>query len=223
MLAHALDVLLRLLHPLVPFVTEEVWQALGQATPLRGLATLVPPAESIMIAPWPEPDNERHDERIEARFGLFQEVLRVLRDVRSRHNIPPKAPLPFSVRSEASAAELLRPMEPYFASMAGARAVAWGPQVSGSATSPGVMAAGLEVFVDLSDYLDVGAEFARAEKERARLEAAIASKERQLANANFVSRAPAEVIEKERAALAQLRGSLAGAESALAALRAAKK
>ena len=189
-LAHALDVLLRLLHPVVPFVTEEVWQALGHAAPRRGLEALEQPAESIMIAPWPQPDAQRYDGEIEARFGLFQEVLRVLRDVRSRHNLPPKAPMPFSVRSDAAAAALLRPMEPYFATMAGARAVAWGPDVRGSATSPGVMAAGLEVFVDLSDYLDLGAELGRAEKERKRLEGAIASKERQLANTSFVSRAP---------------------------------
>ena len=78
-------------------------------------------------------------------------------------------------------------MEPYFAAMAGAKATAWGPEVSGSATSPGVLAAGLEVFVDLAEHIDVGAELARTEKERLRLAGAIASKERQLANENFVA------------------------------------
>ena len=222
-LATTLDTLLRLLHPMVPFITEEVWQLLGQAAPERGLDAPQPAAESIMIAPWPEVDTARQDAQIEARFARFQEVLKVLREVRSRQNIPPKVPLHFSVRCEPDVTTLLQPMEGYFSTMAGATATGWGPDVQAPPSSSSDMVSGAEVFVDLAEHVDVGAEIARKTKELAQLEQRIAGKQRQLANEKFVERAPAEVIEKERAALAQLNELKAATEAALAALQAAGK
>jgi valyl-tRNA synthetase len=222
-LTHALDTLLRLLHPMIPFITEEVWQLLGQAARERGLSDSKPAAESIMIAPWPEADAARQDEQIEARFARFQDVLGGLREVRSRQNIPPKTPLKFRMRCDAATADLLRPMEPYFEAMAGAKATAWGAEVQPPAESTNFVVPAGEVFVDLAGHIDVKAEIARHTKELARLESAIAGKRRQLSNASFVERAPAEVIQKERTALEKLEGLLAATESALAALRAAKK
>jgi valyl-tRNA synthetase len=228
-LAGALDVLLRLLHPMIPFLTEEVWNRLAQIAPERGrtplgrLDEIGPAAESIMIACWPEADLARQDREIEARFARFQEVLAGLREVRSRQNIPPKTPLAFSVRLDRAAAELLAPMAPYFDAMAGARATAWGPQVVPPATSASFTAAGAEVFVDLAGHIDVGAEIARKAKELEKLSSAIVGKQRQLSNESFVSRAPAAVIEKERAALAQLEESRAATEAALAGLEAAAR
>ncbi len=222
-LAYTLDTLLRLLHPMIPFVTEEVWQLLGQAAAQRGLAELEPAAESVMIAAWPEPDAARQDAQIEAQFLRFQQVLGGLREVRSRQNIPPKTPLRFSVRCDLATAELLRPMEAYFEAMAGANATAWGTDVKAPPASAGFIASGSEVFVDLAGLIDVKAEMARYTKELARLEQAIVGKERQLSNTHFVQRAPAEVIEKERAALAQLEQQRDAAQAALAALRSASK
>ena len=96
-LAHTLDSLLRLLHPLIPFITEDVWQLLGNAAPERGLARPECASESVMIASWPAADPKRQDSEIEARFAHFQEVLKALRDIRSRQNIAPKTPIRFSV------------------------------------------------------------------------------------------------------------------------------
>jgi valyl-tRNA synthetase len=222
-LAAALDALLRLLHPMVPFITEEVWQLLNQAAPRRGLRSLAEPAESVMIAPWPEVDAARSDQQIEARFGLFQQVLSGLREVRARQNIPPKTPIRFSVRCDRAAAELLRPMEPYFAAMAGAAASQWGQDTSAPPTGTSFMAAGVAVFIDLAEHIDVAAEIAKKTKEVEKLDGAIAAKERQLANTNFVERAPAAVIEKERAALAGLQELRGATQAALAALETARK
>ncbi|MEX2113653.1 MAG: valine--tRNA ligase [Pirellulales bacterium] len=222
-LAATLDALLRLLHPLIPFITEEVWQLLGQAAPQRGLPRPVAATQSVMIADWPVSDAARQDAEIEARFARFQDVLKVLREVRSRQSIPPKATLRFAVRCAPEIAALLRPMTPYFASMAGAEATAWGPDVTAPATSASDVISGAEIFVDLAGHVDVEAEIARKTKELAKLNGAIAGKERQLSNASFVDRAPAEVIDKERAALAQLREQLVAAEKAVAALELARK
>ena len=107
--------------------------------------------------------------------------------------------------------------------MAGATATGWGPQVTPPPTTASALAGSTEVFVDLAGLIDVEAEKARQTKELARLAGAIAAKERQLANENFVSRAPAEVIEKERAALEQLKQLRASADTALSKLQSAQK
>jgi valyl-tRNA synthetase len=221
-LAHTLDVLLRLLHPLIPFLTEEVWQLLAEAAPERGLQAPQVAAESIMIAAWPEVDPQRQDAAIEERFAGFQAVLGGLREVRSRQNIPPRQPVQFSIQCDAATAEQLRAMEPYFKSMARAEAVDWGADVKPPANAARVGLPGLELFVDLKDLIDVAAEITRKRKEEQKIVALIAGKEKKLANQQFVSRAPAAVVEQERGALADLEQQLASVQASLVELNKAK-
>ncbi len=218
-LAHTLDILLRLLHPLIPFLTEDVWQRLGEVAPQRGVPEPVAAAASVMIAPWPAAQRDRQDPQIEARFARFQAALGGVREIRSRQNVPPKTEVPFAVRCDEETADLLRPMQPYFQRMAAATATAWGPQTEAPALSSHASLPGMEIFVDLADLIDVEAEIARNEKEHARLEGMITGKEKKLANQNFVDRAPAEVVDRERHSLAQLRQQLEALEATLASLR----
>ncbi len=203
-LAHTLDTILRLLHPMIPFLTEEVWHLLGEFAPARGIDEVSPATESVMVAPWPESDPARQDAQIEAQFARFQEVLRAVREIRSRQNVAPKTTIEFLVRADTAAADLLRPMEAYFESMASAKATGWGPDVEPPALSANVTLPNLEVFVDLAELIDVDAEIAKQEKELEKLDSLIASKEKKLANENFVSRAPEAVVEKERQSLKDL-------------------
>ena len=203
-LAHTLDTLLRLLHPMIPFLTEEVWQMLGKIAPQRGIARLRDAEPSIMVAPWPEVEATHQDTQIEAQFERFQEVLKAVREIRSRQNVPPKKEIEFSVRCDEADAELVRPMEPYFVTMAVAKATAWGPDTPAPALSANVSLKGAEVFVDLADLIDVEAEIARKKDEVAKLEKFILGKEKKLSNANFVERAPEAVVAKEREGLADL-------------------
>jgi valyl-tRNA synthetase len=207
------------LHPAVPFISEEIWQLLAAAAPARGLAAPAASAESIMIAPWPAAEQAHRDERIEMRFARFQSVLRGLREIRSRQNIPPKTPLEFSLCCDLATAELLRPMAPYFASLTGARAIACGPDAVAFATNVQMSLKEGELYVKLAGLIDVEAEESRLEKEKARLAGLIDAKKKKLANASFVERAPADVVAKERAALAELQGQLKNVEQALAGLR----
>jgi valyl-tRNA synthetase len=218
-LAHALDTLLRLLHPMIPFLTEEVWQLLGQAAHERGLGAPKPAAASVMMADWPHSDTAWQDREIEVRFARFQEVLRGLREVRSRQNIDAKTPISFAARCSAETVELLRPMAPYFESMAGARASDWGPSVQPPKTHAAFNFPGIEVYVDLAGLIDVAAEITKNEKERSRLADQISAKEKKLANASFVERAPSDVVQRERESLAQLTAQLAAIEAALLELR----
>jgi valyl-tRNA synthetase len=218
-LAHALDTLLRLLHPIVPFLTEEVWHLLAEYAPERGLERPAAAAESVIIAPWPMADRAHQDQQIEARFGKFQALLAGLREVRARQNIAPKTPIHFSVRCDNDTVKLLQPMAAYFASMAGATATAWGPAVEPPALSANFTAAACDVFVDLAEHIDVAAEIARNEKELEKLRTHIAGKESKLANESFTARAPADVVAREREQLAELRDRLASTTATLADLR----
>ncbi|MEX2142536.1 MAG: valine--tRNA ligase [Pirellulales bacterium] len=218
-LAYSLDTLLRLLHPIVPFLTEEVWHLLAEYAPERGLNKLAAPAESIIIAPWPPADATFQNAEIEARFAKFQALLGGLREVRARQNIAPKTAIHFAVRCDSDTVKLLQPMEAYFAAMAGATATAWGTQVQSPALSANFTAAGCEVFVDLAEHIDVAAEIARNEKEVEKLQAHLAAKEKKLANESFTSRAPADVVAREREQLQELRDRLASTAAALADLR----
>jgi len=217
-LTHTLDTLLRLLHPMIPFLTEEVWQLLGEAAPERGLDAVTPAAASVMIAPWPESDPARQDPQIEACFARFQQVLRAIRDVRSRQNVAPKTELKFAVRCDAELAELLQPMEPYFHSMAAAKATAWGPKVDPPALSANVTLPGVEVFVDLAGLIDIEAEMERKQKEREKLKSLIDGKKKKLANESFTSRAPEVVVAKERESLEELETRLEAISGILADL-----
>jgi len=159
------------------------------------------------------------DERIETQFGLFQGVLRAVREIRDRQNVPPKTKIAFSVRCDEATAELLRPMERYFESMAGARPTGWGADVERPALAAHMALTGMEVFVDLAELIDVEAETAKKRQELEKLDKLIAGKRGKLANETFTSRAPAEVVQKERDQLAEFEAARAATVEAITMLR----
>jgi valyl-tRNA synthetase len=218
MLTYVLDNLLRLLHPMMPFITEEIWQLLGKVAPQRGLAKPQAAAESIMIANWPQADAARRNEPIEQQMSQFQEILRSVRDIRSKQNIPPREKIEFSVRCDAAFAKQVEPLSPYFEKLANAKALAWASDVEPPKLCAKVNAAGAEVYVDLAGFIDVEKEKARLTKEADKLEKVIDGKQKKLSNEKFVANAPAEVVEKERASLAEMQSQLSGIRTSLADL-----
>jgi len=146
-------------------------------------------------------------------------VLGALREIRSRQNIPPKSSIEFSVRCNEATVKLLQPMEPYFASMANATAVAWGEETQPPAIHATVHISGADVYLDLEGFIDVAAEIARLEKRERELLGQIQGKEKKLANANFVERAPADVVQRERDSLATSKIELASVQETLDKLR----
>ena len=224
-LAHALDVLMRLLHPMMPFLTEEVWQLLAKVAPNRGLSAAADgkdesTAESVCIAPWPSADTARQDARIEQQFADFQAVLGAVREIRQSQNIPQREDTYFRGPLRCSAtADLLQPMQPYFTQMARATATAWGPDaiapdVAASRTIAGQQGP-IEIHVDVSRFIDVGAERKRLEKDRENIAKQIKSIDGKLSNKGFVDKAPAEVVQQQRDKLAELRGQLVSVEAAM--------
>ena len=90
MMAFALDQLLKLLHPFIPFITEEIWQMLADFAPERGLESTANANPHLITAAWPTIDSRWQDQAIEAEFATFQSALGALREIRSRQNVPPK-------------------------------------------------------------------------------------------------------------------------------------
>ncbi|MEC9002674.1 MAG: valine--tRNA ligase, partial [Planctomycetota bacterium] len=214
-IAHCLDQLLRLLHPMIPFITEEVWRLMKQVAPVRGLRNPREATESIMLAEWPLPVPADHDPEIEAQFSQFQSVLGAIREIRSRQNIGPKEQIEFSVTCSEDVTSLLQPMEEFFQSMANARAVAWGPDVEPSTGCATVRRGDVDVYVDLKDFIDVSAEIERNQRLRDKMVAQIEGKEKKLTNENFVARAPEEVVQRERDGLVQLREEVVAIDKVL--------
>ncbi len=219
MLAHCLDQLLRLLHPVLPFVTEEIWQRLGDFAPRRGFPEPMDAAGCLIVAAWPRADGEpRHDPAIEEQFRLFQNALGAVREIRSRQNVPPRQQIRFAIRTDSQTARLLEPLLGYFPSMAGAECTGAGESIRTPAMNAPVVLAGMEIIVDLEGLIDVAAERSRLEKERDKLLGSVRGKNSKLSNDRFVANAPAEIVAREREALQSLTRQLASVESALQAL-----
>jgi len=205
-MAHGLDTLLKLLHPVMPFVTEAIWECINQVAPERGLPSPIKSPQFVMTAAWPDAISTHHDESIERQFAEFQEVVGAIRKIRASQNIPPRENVPVSIRCSDSSLQLLEPMVSYFESLAGAEIIEIGPTAKAFETDAplALTAIDIEVHVDLEKFIDVEAELARLEKLKSQLEKQIAGKQNKLGNENFVSRAPEDVVAKERATLADL-------------------
>ena len=204
-IAHSLDQLLRLLHPIMPFVTEEIWTYLNQAAPIRGL--IPAQAESFgMIAKWPEAQSEHHDESIERQFTEFQEVVAAIRQIRANQKLKNHEIVPVNIRCSESSAALLSPMKPYLASLAKSDVQEIGPKAPAFETDAPLAIPSIDVHihVDLEQFIDVGAELNRLEKLLGQVVKQITGKEQKLSNENFVSRAPKDVVDKERESLDDL-------------------
>ena len=205
-MAHGLDTLLRLLHPIMPFVTESIWGFLNEAASQRGVPTPAAASRFVMLASWPEANAAHHDESIERQFSEFQEVVGAIRRIRASQNIPPRETVPVAVRCSASSRDLLEPMRSYFEGLAGAEIVSLGPEASPFETDAplALTAIDMDVHVNLEKFIDVDAELSRLEKLLGQLVKQITGKEQKLGNESFVSRAPQEVVARERETLHDL-------------------
>jgi valyl-tRNA synthetase len=187
-LAHAFDVALRLLHPVVPFITEELWQKLpGRA-----------PDELLAQAAWPAHRPELVDAALERRFRLVQEVVDKIRSIRAEYRIPPQVRLQAMItprgRDERSSFEL---ESETIRRLAQLENLTFDGR-PGGVGAHAVLGDGSEVFVALTGAIDLQQECQRLSTELSRLDDQLAKLAAKLTNQQFVARAPAEVVAKER-------------------------
>ena len=221
-MAHGLDTLLRLLHPTMPFVTEAIWEHLNQLAPERGLTALKKESRFIMQASWPNAETSHFDPSIERQFSEFQEVVGAIRRIRASQNIAPKETVPVAIRCSESSQALLEPMKDSFISLTQADVIAMGPEVTPFETDAplAIPSMDIEVHVDLEKFIDLDAELARLDKLMNQLTKQISGKEAKLNNENFVSRAPEDVVQRERDSLDELRGQQESVAGDIARLKA---
>ena len=208
MLAYSLDCLLRLLHPVMPFITEEIWQNLARICPQRGWNEIETANRCLINAAWPKLNPTWQDDAIENQFALYQVALGDLREIRNSQNIGNKKKVKFSIKCTADIADLLRPLGVYFSRMANSELIELGPSAEAPETSATRTTADMEIYVDLDGLIDIGVEVKRLEKEKANLEKSISSKQRQLANEKFVAAKP-DLADEIRNGLQQAESQLA--------------
>ena len=186
-LTYCFDVALRLLHPVVPFITEELWQKLPGRKP----------DELLAAAAWPGARDELSDAAAERQFAFVQDAIAAIRNIRAEYRVSPKARLGAAVTSRSDEARrALTSERDTIVRLAQLDALGFdGSQATGAHA---VLADGSEVFVALKGAIDVQQECRRLSGELARLEQQLSGLTTKLTNRNFVARAPAEVVAKER-------------------------
>jgi len=203
-----LDRALRLLHPFMPFVTEEIWQHLYADVPAADR-----PAPALIIAPWPVANEGQLDDAAEEQMALLQDIISRIRDARKAADVEPgkrvqvilvagsRAPL---LKQQAALIEQLARTEP--------------PQVerklaAKSERATAFVVGGVEVYLPLAGMLDIKKEQARLEGQMEAQRAQIARSRAMLENPNFVARARPDVVQKEREALAAAEDALTKLEA----------
>ena len=192
-LVHVLDQALRLLHPFMPFLTEEIWQHLPSSKE----------GESIMLAEYPEYSEANANPVAEQEMKLLMEIIRSIRNTRAEMNVPPSRPITLLIKAKDTATEeILNRGESYIRRFCNPESLTIGTEVALPEKAVSNVVTGAELFLPLAGLIDIDAEIARLEKEAKKLDGEVERIEKKLNNPGFVAKAPAEVIETEKVKMA---------------------
>ncbi len=210
LLMQILEESLRLLHPFLPFVTEEIYQKLPEEIRY----------EHLITAPYPQPTADRQNDMVEATFAALQEVIRAIRTIRSEFTIPPEKKVRVAVRTDNDfkAADYISANHSLILNLVNAGSLTIShekPDASGAVPAAGN---GFEAFVYVSELIDVEKERAKLQKEQKSLQKLLTGTEKKLQNPGFTGNAPAEVIEKEKSKLKEFQDRMAKVERYLSEL-----
>jgi valyl-tRNA synthetase len=215
-----LDAILRLVHPIMPFVAESIWQALAEAAFERGLPGPEPAAESVVIAPWPEFPPSWRDPAMEARMSRMQELVRCVREIRNQY-LPKdqRTPLDVFVRCREETAGDFLALAPFITALAGVGHLECGPDIVKPKQAATHVSPDFESYVSLAGLIDVAAEAKRQEKQLAEKTKHLQATRAKLANASFVEKAPPDVVQQQRDLVAELEAQIRAIEENLKELR----
>ena len=194
-----LESILRALHPIIPFITEEIWQELPASAKSAPASATDASEQLILVCAYPRADDYIDDEAATAEIEWFKNVLSGIRRIRSEMNISPAKIIPLLLADgDASDRSRITKFAAQISFLARVEKPQW---IDSGADEPAAAAAvigALRVMIPLAGLIDLGAEKARLAKEITRIETEIKKCEGKLSNANFVANAPAEVVTQER-------------------------
>ncbi|HSJ49115.1 MAG TPA: valine--tRNA ligase [Gammaproteobacteria bacterium] len=200
-LVRVLETLLRLAHPLIPFITEEIWQ---RVAPLAGMQ-----GETIMHQPYPAPDAALVDDEACQEMEWVKQFVLGVRKIRSGMNIEPRKPLPVLL---ADGSELdharLEAQRTYVESLARTESITWLASADEAPESATALVGEMKLLIPMAGLIDKDAELARLGKEIAKREQDLEKLIAKLADDRFVGKAPAAIVDKERVRAAEVRVAL---------------
>lgn len=207
-LVTVLETLLRLLHPIMPFITEEIWQRIA---PLAGIS-----ATSIMLQSYPQFEASLQNKEIEAELEWVKNVVVAVRTIRSEMNIAPGKPLPvlFNKGTEDDR-KRFSANQNLIMNLARLEKTTWLNANDAIPESATALVGDLEILIPMAGLIDKKEESARLEREIAKLKKETERAESKLQNPSFVDKAPQDVVAKERDKLAELKGTLTKLEQQL--------
>ena len=215
-LAVTLDQVLRLLHPFVPFITEFLWEKLGEQAPERGVGEQLVVPELLVHAPWPAAEAGWRDPALEESFEFLQEIIRAIRDIRSKNEIPLADKLPVRIRADGKRCEQLEPLGELLVHMGVLESLEISGDVERTADSAVAVVRDVDIFIP--GAVDLEKEKARMAKQRDQLSGRIEGAKKKLSNENFLSKASPDVVERERQRLGELEAELEKVEANLGTL-----
>ena len=209
-LVFVLDQALRLLHPIMPFITEEIYQEMPVKTG----------GDMLIGAEWPDAEALAvyRDEASERAIELVCEVVGAIRSSRARYGISPKTALPVAVKAASHDVELLVAHSSLVCALANVEDLAVSADAVKPAEASVSLGSGIEVYTILSGHVDFSAEKARLEKEQGKVAKDVAKLEKKLSNPGFLAKAAPEIVAKDKAKLEELSDKLARLQSQIAEL-----
>src|SRR5690554_4419792 len=200
-LIRVLETTLRLAHPLMPFITEEIWQKIKSLAGVEG--------ETIMLAPYPVADQDKVDESAIADIEWLKAVILGVRNIRGEMNISPGKLVPlFMQHGQAADQSRLQANRQYLQKLANLESITWLDSNDEPPLAATALVGHLEILVPMAGLIDVQAELGRLNKEIDKLAKEQERLEGKLANPKFVDKAPAEVVNKEKDRLNDIVSSL---------------
>ena len=204
-LVRVLEATLRLAHPMLPFITEEIWQNIA---PLAGIE-LNPAGDTIMLQPYPEADSSQVDQDALADIEWLKAVIIGVRNIRGEMNISPAKALPiFMTKGGDNDQRRMQDNHQFLSKLANLESITWLDNPEDAPLSATALAGDLEILVPMAGIIDVDAELARLDREIEKNALEAKKLSGKLNNAKFVDNAPAEVVAKERQKLNDFESSL---------------
>jgi valyl-tRNA synthetase len=214
-LAQVLETALRLLHPIMPFITEEIWQTLPESVRVKGQGA-TGKAESIMVAAYPVANDALIDPKIEQDMQMVMDLIMAIRNIRGEMNIAPSMQISVIVKVEnKELGEQLDKSAGYVKTLARLSELRVGTLETKPKNAATAVIKGAEVYVPLEGVLDLSQERDRLQKEIAKISKDIEVFSKKLSNKAFVDRAPKEVVEKDTAKLEEFKAKREKLEQSL--------